>query len=47
MYSVGLNPDQLMFDQRIDAAKIAVGGFSFGGLATYLAAYAPEYKDSQ
>jgi predicted dienelactone hydrolase len=45
--ALGLNPDQLMFDQRIDAEKIAVGGFSFGGLATYLIAYDPQYIDSR
>jgi dienelactone hydrolase len=42
---LGKNQTENMFLERIDEDKIAVGGFSFGGAATYMLVYNPLYKD--
>jgi len=44
---LGENSTEDMFLNRIDENKIAVGGFSFGGAATYLLAYDPLYSDTR
>ncbi len=43
----GENDTEGMFLNRIDENKVAVGGFSFGGAATYLLAYDPLYNDTR
>lgn len=44
---LGENSTEDMFLNRIDKNKLAVGGFSFGGAATYLLAYDPLYRDTR
>ena len=36
-----------MFVGRVESGDIAVGGLSFGGLATYLLAYDEQYQDAR
>ena len=43
--ALGVNDAESMFANRIDTDKISLGGFSFGGLATYMTAYDPRYQD--
>lgn len=43
--ALGENAADPIFVGRVQAQKILVGGFSFGGLATYLFAYEPQHQD--
>lgn len=44
---LGVNQEEDMFLARIDESRIALGGYSFGGLATYLLLYDPQYQDTR
>lgn len=43
--ALGENTADPLFVGRVEAQEILVGGFSFGGLATYLFAYEPQHQD--
>lgn len=45
--ALGVNEADTVFLGRVDENKIAVGGFSLGGIATYLIAYDPSHRDSR
>lgn len=45
--ALGDNDADPMFVGRVEAEDILVGGFSFGGLATYLFAYEEQYQDAR
>jgi predicted dienelactone hydrolase len=43
--ALGVNSAENMFMDRILADKISLGGFSFGGLATFMTAYDSQFQD--
>ncbi len=43
--ALGENGAKGMFTGRVAREQILVGGYSFGGLATYMFAYEPQYQD--
>ena len=45
--ALGVNTADEMFVGRVESGDIAVGGLSFGGLATYLLAYDEQYQDAR
>ncbi|MEH6583362.1 MAG: hypothetical protein V7754_15605 [Halioglobus sp.] len=45
--ALGENGAENMFLDRIRADRISLGGFSFGGLATFMTAYDPQFQDTR